>query len=296
MMGRFHLDPHPQTRRSHEDELHHMHRPMGPHRLGLFLLLAISLTVAYSQPLQFPDKKKPDEKKPYEMPKQKAPSAIVKLPVEAGAVEVAFTDGSNLKMQLREEKIALATPHGKLHIAVSDVQRIELATRVSDEDAKQIEMAIADLGSDDFGKREAASARLLKLRERAYPALLRAAGQNDPETVRRARELIQQITASVPADRLAERPNDVVYTSDSMIAGRIEAASLRAHTSQFGSVQVKLADVRSLRSPGMQTGVSDMRSTVPEQFRIQMEMEALRRQAQQLQWRERQMNKGWEKK
>ena len=163
-------------------------------------------------------------------------------------MEVAFTDGSNLKMLLRDEKITLVTPHGKLTIAVTDIQRIEFATRVSEEDAKRIPTAIADLGSSDFSKRETASFQLLKLREKGYPALLRAAASKDLEVVKRAKELIQQITAAVPAEQLVVRSKDVVRTSDSTISGRIEGVGLMAHTSQFGVLQVKLTDVRSLRS------------------------------------------------
>ncbi|MGH7225903.1 MAG: hypothetical protein ACRELF_22010, partial [Gemmataceae bacterium] len=180
------------------------------------------------------------------------PIPRVKLPVEPGAVEVAFTDGSNLKMLLRDEKITLATPHGKLLIAVTDIQRIEFATRVSEEDAKRIRTAIANLGSADFSKREAASVQLLKLREKGYPALLRAAKSKDLEVVKRAKELIQQITAGVPAEQLVVRPKDVVRTSDSMISGRIEGVAIKAHTSQFGALQVKLADMRGLRSQAME--------------------------------------------
>jgi hypothetical protein len=171
--------------------------------------------------------------------------------VEPGAVEVAFTDGSNLKMVLRDDKIALTTPHGRLLIAVADIQRIEFATRLAEEDEKRIHVAVADLGDTEFRKREAAGVALLKLREKAYTALLRAVEQKDPEVVRRAKELIQQITASVPAEYLTVRKNDVIYTADSMIAGRIEAASLKAHTSQFGTVQVKLSDAHSLRSQAL---------------------------------------------
>ncbi len=265
--------------------------------LGCCLLLVIFLTMAYSQQFQLPVEKQKDVKQPLAKLLQKSPSSIVQPPVEAGAVEVAFTDGSNLKLVLREDKIALVTPHGKLHIAVSDIQRIEFATRVADEDAKQIKTAIADLGSDDFSKREAASARLLKLREKAYPALLRAAGQNDPETVRRARDLIQQITTRVPSQQLAERPKDVVYTADSMIAGRIEGVSLKADTSQFGSVQLKLADARSLRSQALPSGATTSGMGMDNMTRQQMiELERQRRQQAQWEMMQRAMPKGWEKK
>lgn len=213
--------------------------------LGCCLLLAISFTTAYSQRF---DKMKEEKF----VPKQSVPGRTAPLPVEPGAVQVAFTDGSNLKLLLREEKIALVTPHGKLFIAVADIQRIEFATRVSEEDAKRIHTAIVDLGSTEFSKRETASAELLKLREKGYQELLRAAEQKDLEVVRRAKELIQQINASVPADRLSVRKKDVVYTADSMIAGRIEGASFKAHTSQFGAVQLRLADARSLRSQALE--------------------------------------------
>jgi hypothetical protein len=210
--------------------------------LGGCLLLVLALSVAHSQPQR--------EVVIHPPPPPTVPS--VKLPVEPGAVEVAFTDGSNLKMLLRDDKIALATPHGKLLIAVTDIQHIEFATRISEEDDKRIRAAIADLGNTEFRKREAAGVELLKLRAKAYPALLRAAEQKDAEVVRRAKELIQQITASVPPDQLVIRKNDVVRTADSRIAGRIEGASLKAHTSQFGAVQVKLSDARSLRSQALE--------------------------------------------
>jgi hypothetical protein len=205
--------------------------------LGSCLLAAIILTVAYSQP----------DRVVIQPAGGPAPNRI-KLPTEPGAVEVAFTDGSNLKLLLRDEKITLVTPHGKLLIPVADIQRIEFAWRVSDEDAKNIEAAVTDLGSSEFRRREAANTVLLKLREKSYPALVRAAGQKDLEVVRRAQELVNQIAAAVPPDHLVVRKNDVVYTADSMIAGRIEGTSLKAHTSQFGAVQVKLADMRGLRS------------------------------------------------
>lgn len=183
------------------------------------------------------------------------PPPRVKLSVEPGAVEVAFTDGSNLKMLLLDEKITLATRHGKLRIPVTDIQRIEFATRLSEEDSKRIHTAIVDLGSADFSKREAASIQLLKMREKAHPALLRAAETKDLEVAKRTKELIQQITANVPAEQLAIRPNDVVYTTDSMISGRIEGASLKAHTAQFGVLQMRLADTRGLRSQAIEGGV-----------------------------------------
>jgi len=220
--------------------------------LGCCLLLVVTLSLAHSQPPPQPAPPQPAPAEARIQPPPPPPVPKIKLPVEPGAVEVAFTDGSNLKMVLRDEKITLVTPHGKLLIAAADIHRIEFATRLSEEDARRIASAIADLASNEFRKREAAGIELLKLRAKAHPALLRAAEQRDPEVVRRAKELIRQIAASVPPDQLVVRKDDVVWTADSMIAGRIEGAVLKAHTSQFGTVQVKLSDARGLRSQAIE--------------------------------------------
>lgn len=165
-----------------------------------------------------------------------------------GAVEIRFTDDSVFKLVLREERLVINTPYGKLSIPVADVRRIEFGTRLADDVAKRIETAIGNLGSREFKLREAASADLLRLLDKAYPALMRAAEHKDREVSRRAEELLDRIRQLVPEDWLEIRAHDVVYTDDSKIAGRIEGTMLKASTTQFGDVQVKLTDVRLLRS------------------------------------------------
>jgi hypothetical protein len=167
---------------------------------------------------------------------------------EPGAVEVRFTDDSVLKLTLRDQRIPLSTPYGKLLVPVADIRRIEFGWRVSDDVTRRIETAITNLGSPQFRQREAATAELLKLREKAYPALLQAARQKDAEVVRRAKELLQRVRDTVPEQNLVFRKYDVVHTEDSKITCRIEGSALKAFTFQFGEVQLKLADMRGLRS------------------------------------------------
>jgi hypothetical protein len=170
-----------------------------------------------------------------------------KAAIDPAAVEARFADGSSLKIQLKEEKVDLVTPYGKLSIPVADVRRIDFATRISDDVAKKIDSAIANLGSDNFQTRETATAELLKQGARAYPALVEAAKKNnDAEVKRRLDDLLEKIKGSSPADQLEVRKADVVYTADSKLSGRIEAAEWKAETAQFGEVKVKLADLRSL--------------------------------------------------
>jgi LCCL domain len=170
-------------------------------------------------------------------------------PVEPGAVEARFADGSTLKLTLKDEKLELTTAYGKLSIPVADVRRIDFGTRIPDDVAKKVDAAIANLASDNFQTREDASALLLKLAEKAYPALLEnSKKKSDAEVKRRVETILEKIRATAPAELLEVRNADVVYTVDSKITGHLEGEAFKATTTLFGDVRMKLADVRSLRS------------------------------------------------
>jgi hypothetical protein len=162
--------------------------------------------------------------------------------------EVRFTDNSLLKLKLEDERLELLTPYGRLFIPVVDIRRIDFATRVSPEASKRIQIAIKNLGSSEFRQRETASAELQTLGLAAYPALQEAGKDKDLEVVRRAGDLLEKLCNSVPEEERHIRKQDVIQTEDSKICGWIQGTGLRATTSQFGPVQLKLADLRSLRS------------------------------------------------
>jgi hypothetical protein len=169
-------------------------------------------------------------------------------PAAPAGVEVHFNDGSVLKVLPHDERLEVATPYGKLTIPLADVHQIDFGTRIPDSMAKRIDQAIADLGDTDFHKRETASAELLRFREKAYPALLEAAKQKDAEVVRRVEGLLERLRETVPEKDLEFRKHDVVQTADSKIAGHVVGEAFKVQTTQFGEVEVKLADVRSVRS------------------------------------------------
>jgi hypothetical protein len=165
-------------------------------------------------------------------------------------VQADLIEGGALRLILIDERIELETRYGRLLIPVADIRRIDLAWRLPDDVARRIDAAINDLGSMDFKRREAASAELEALGERAYPALVRAAQKGDAEVVRRAEELLAKIRDAVPPERLELRPHDVIHTEDGHFSGRIAAESLRVRTFQFGEQRLRLADVRCLAAPG----------------------------------------------
>jgi hypothetical protein len=170
-----------------------------------------------------------------------------KLP---GPVVVHFVDDSTMKVTFLDERIELETPHGKLLIPVTDIHHIEFASRTPEDAAKRVTAAVADLGHKDFKRRQAATDELASLGEHAYAALVEAVKAPELETARRAKELMDRITQTVPADRLTVRPHDVVHTATSKYTGRINVAALKVKTFQFGEQPLRLCDVSVLHFQG----------------------------------------------
>ena len=162
--------------------------------------------------------------------------------------EIKCIDESSLKIKLLDDKLELVTKYGFLQIAVADIRRIEFAHRCPADVGEKIAVAISKLGHPDFQTRERATADLKTYRERAYPFLLKNLKHDDPEVSRRADEAAKFIQARVPAAQLETKDVDVVYTEDSKFSGKLTAHTLRVSTMQFGEQQLKLADIRALRS------------------------------------------------
>ena len=165
-------------------------------------------------------------------------------------MEARFTDGSVLKLTLLDSHVRLKTEHGDLRIPVADIPRIDFATRLDEEVARQIAAAVAELGHDDYDVRERATEKLADFAAAAYPALLQAAEHTDLEVVHRAEKLLSAIREKLSAEQYEVRADDVVQTAKSKIAGQIDAASLTVETAAFGRQELKLIFLRSLRSAG----------------------------------------------
>lgn len=178
------------------------------------------------------------------------PSTKDAKPADGVAVDVRFTDNSVLKLVLREDRLEFMTQYGKLYIPAADIRRIEFGLRVPEDVAKKIESAIADLGNNNFKRREAASNILLGLREKAYPAVVKATKNSDMEISNRAEELVKKFKDVVPNELLQVREFDVIHTENSKIAGKLEANTLKANTIQFGEVSLRLADVFTMTAKG----------------------------------------------
>jgi hypothetical protein len=198
-------------------------------------------------------------------PSLAAPDPTPAEPTHAAAgldVEVKCIDDSTLKLKVLDEKLEFATKYGSLNVIVADIRRIEFAHRCPQDVVEKIAQAISRLGHPDFQTRERATAELKTYRERAYPYLLKALKHEDPEVSRRADEAARAIQARVPAGQLDPRENDVIYTEDSKIVGKLSLATLRVSTAQFGEQPLRLADIRSLRSASG-AAAEDLQAAIP---------------------------------
>jgi hypothetical protein len=196
---------------------------------SLTILVAIFLTAPLSQGA---DKKDADNKK------------------DNGGLreaELKFADGSAVRVLLLQDNVDIVTKFGKLSIPINDVKRIEFGVHTSDEVAKKIEDAIRRFGSDTFTQREAAGKDLINIGAAALPALKAASKSPDQEIAQRARASMDRIKERVPAAQLRLKVEDFIQTSEFPVQGRIVISTFKVRTAYFGDLDLKVADLRSLR-------------------------------------------------
>jgi hypothetical protein len=168
-------------------------------------------------------------------------------PVIPGVV-IRIHNGSVVQPAVLLDAVEMETKLGKISIPAGEVRRIDFGFRLSEEDAKKLDQALRDLGSEKFQAREAARKTLIAMGRLAYPALVDIAKGADLESARRTEGILKELRARVPAERLQTRRTDVVRTSDSVVTGRITSTELRVRCDLFGEVKLPVLQLREVRS------------------------------------------------
>ncbi|MFO0937515.1 MAG: hypothetical protein U0798_13475 [Gemmataceae bacterium] len=166
--------------------------------------------------------------------------------------EVHFADDSSVRANLMDSSIIVVTKYGKLTIPISELRRVEMGFRYPEGMEAKVDAAIADLGSTDFAKREAAEKALFEMKEYSVHAIKRATKSPDKEVVKRAEGLMRQIKDKLPAERLDQKDTDTIETSEFTFQGKIETQSLKAKTRYFAESSLKVAELRGLRMAGVE--------------------------------------------
>jgi hypothetical protein len=162
-----------------------------------------------------------------------------------GQVNVRFADGNLMRLRLQQSEYTFVTPYGKLVIPSKEIQLLELAPRVPEEIARQIEESVAKLGSPQYEIREKAAADLLSIGAKGY-AVLKRMKSSDLEVSSRLAAIVERIEADLPEEQRNPREADVIHTVNSQITGKLALDEVKAESAQFGEVTLKLADVRDL--------------------------------------------------
>lgn len=172
--------------------------------------------------------------------------------------EVMLTDQSRIKVKLVDEQVEFTTKYGKLLIPSSEIERIEFGLRISEEVERQIQMAVSDLGHNDFKKRDEAAAMLIRFGEKSVPSVRRALQSADPEVVKRAEEVMAKLDATLPKERMNVPDYDVIHTAQSKIAGLVVAPVFKVRSEALGELSLKLTDAASVALFGNESNFTGM--------------------------------------
>ncbi|MBI3407995.1 MAG: hypothetical protein HY040_06520 [Planctomycetes bacterium] len=165
-----------------------------------------------------------------------------------GEVEINFLNGSTVRMLLQSDKVEIATPYGNLAVPVKDIRAIDFGVHFPDGIDTRIQLAIKNLGGENYNDRDQASKSLIELGPYSFPAVVAATRVEDLEISRRAKEVVKQLQAKHPKKDLKTETEDRLVTPSFTIVGRIQTTSLKAKAELFGDVSLPVARMRGLRS------------------------------------------------
>jgi hypothetical protein len=160
--------------------------------------------------------------------------------------EVRFSDGSLVRMTILQDELEVMTKYGKLTIPLREIRRIDFGLHLPDGVGQHIDRSIKHLGSETYKERDEAVKHLVHYGPLAYPFLQRASRNPDPEVSQRASGVIKRITEKTAPENLRIKEDDYIQTAEFPITGRVLHPTIKAHSTHFGELAVKLSDLRTL--------------------------------------------------
>ncbi len=138
------------------------------------------------------------------------------------------------------------TKYGKLTIPIREIRRIDFGLHLPDGVGQQIDQSIKQLGSETYKERDEAVKHLVHYGPLAYPFLQRASSSLDPEVSQRATGVIKRIAEKTGPENLRIKEEDYIQTMEFPITGRILHPAIKAHSTHFGDLSLKLSELRTL--------------------------------------------------
>lgn len=162
-----------------------------------------------------------------------APPSLADDAQKGTEVTVQCHSGSTVRVRITDEKIKLQTKYGTLDVNTADITRIEFASRTPAALTAKIDGEVRNLSNPEFETRELATKNLKKIGDRAAPLLTKALKSDDPETGKRASEVLQFLRTKYTEQELLVREFDVVHTGNSKFEGRIAVEYLNIESEDF---------------------------------------------------------------
>lgn len=159
-----------------------------------------------------------------------------------------LADDSQIKIEITEPTITIATKYGVLKIPTEEIKRLEVGLRYPAGLEAQLEKAIRDLGNDAFGVRDAAEKKILGFQELALPTIRAAIKDSDKEISSRAKRMLEQLQSSLPEEKFQRKTSDLIVTDEFTARGKIELSELAIQSKIFGPAKLALHEVRNARS------------------------------------------------
>jgi hypothetical protein len=160
--------------------------------------------------------------------------------------EVRFNDGSLVRMAILQDDLEVVTRYGKLTIPLRDIRRIDLGLHLPPGMDQQIDQSIRLLASNAYKERDDASKGIIQAGHLAYPFLKKASRNQDLEVAHRVTGLMKRIAEKHPPEMLRMKEEDVIHTAEFPVIGRIAAPTIKAHSTHFGDLALKLSDLRTV--------------------------------------------------
>jgi hypothetical protein len=135
-------------------------------------------------------------------------------------------------------------------VPAEHIRNIDFTPRPVPDVHKRVAAAIEKLNSDVFAEREAASRDLMALAPASYWPLVEATRAEDLEVKKRAQSVLAKLEKKFPVEELRRKPHDLIQTPTFTIAGLIQGGTLKVKPAYFAETQLKLGNLRSLRSLG----------------------------------------------
>jgi hypothetical protein len=175
--------------------------------------------------------------------------------------EVRFylMDQSVIAGTLQLTDLLVETKFGSLTVPIDSLQSFTPGLGSHPQLRRRLGELVEELGSEDFGVREAAQNELRRLGQMARSHLQARADDPDPERKRRVEQLLEELESFADFnDEMSDDPSlidgplverDTVVTDEFTIVGKIVPQSFEI-TSRYGPLTVKLSDIRRAIRPG----------------------------------------------